>query len=72
MKLDDWLRDMKMKRSTYFRLVAVTIVMFGVDDSDADERDALVRRTIPIHLHPLCRSIFWYTGHCPDPEPVEL
>ncbi len=30
MKLDDWLRDMKMKRSTYFRLVAVTIVMFGV------------------------------------------
>ena len=30
MKIDDWLQDLKMSRQTYFRLVLVSIVVFGV------------------------------------------
>ncbi len=30
MKLDEWLRDLKMSKSAYFRLVLISIVMFGV------------------------------------------
>lgn len=30
MKIDEWLRDLKMKRSTYFRLILVSVVAFGL------------------------------------------
>jgi flagellar protein FlaJ len=29
MKLNDWMRDLKMKRETYFRLILVSVIIFG-------------------------------------------